>query len=61
MTTCARARRAASTASVWKRWGSAVGLVMSEVTVASRPPICAAMFPQKFSAATTPTDTGGGG
>ena len=28
---------------------------MSEVTVASRPPICAAMFPQKFSAATTPT------
>ncbi len=55
MTTWARASVAASTASVSKRWGSALGSVISDVTRTSCPPSWLAMLPQKFSAATTRT------
>ncbi len=55
MTTRAWASLAASVASVSKRWGSALGLVISEVTETALPPSCPAMSPQKFSAATTST------
>src|SRR5437879_7089975 len=34
-------------------WGSALGFVMMLVTWTRLPPSCAAMLPQKFSAATT--------
>ena len=58
MTNPASATATALATSDSYRWGSAVGLVRIEVTRTWRPPICAAMFPQKFSPATTRTTPG---
>src|SRR5450755_755155 len=55
MTSWADDKAAASCGLLSCVWGSTFGSVMIEVTSTCAPPICAAMSPQKFSAATTRT------
>src|SRR5450631_3858541 len=61
MTSCADDNAAASCGLLSCVWGSTFGSVMIEVTATCAPPICAAMSPQKFSAATTRTTPGADG
>ena len=55
MTILARYTAAASCTSASYSCGSTAGLLMSDVTCAPDPPICAAMSPQTLVAATTRT------